>query len=286
MKKTSKKEMRIENKQFRAKVKEGKLLGYWVNQKDCAEKIGIPRSTFGGYAAGFIHGENVLLAIAAMQKLIDAAPPPSIPPASTEHPLQDLLQRGKDAGLWKAISSCANVLKKDRDTISRYLDMEKEGTVDDSTMRERAYYAKLLAAMRRKLSKGSAAPPGDLPPERGHPSAPDGVVASPYYDRLLAGVAEFEDQNLGGVRFVLTQRNFKRLKGVVTKQEVADTKLLIEELRRRLNLVAQNSDEEVRALCYRELGQELEALLNAAEIVQEVIPTAAVARLEKLRKSL
>ena len=94
------------------------------------------------------------------------------------------------------------------------------------------------------------------------------------------------DQNLGGIRFVLTQRNFKKFKGVVTKQEVEDTKLLIQELRRRLNLVAQNENEDVRALCFHELSIELNELLLSAQLVQEVVPTKAVAQLQTLREKL
>ena len=203
-------------------------------------------------------------------------------------PLTDLFNQGKTKQKWKGVSSCAKVITLDRASLNRYLVLEADDKLANLTRRERVYYLKLLAAMQEALSTG---PPPDtqqdaIPPGRGDPSVPDDVIASPYYDRLLAGVAEFNDQILGGVRFVLTERNFKRLHGVVTKQEIADTRLLIQELRRRLTLVTQNDDEQVRALCFSELGTELNELLLAAQLAQEVVPTKAVAQLEQLRKKL
>jgi hypothetical protein len=284
MKKKAQKEMRTENTTLREKLEEGRKIGRWVNQQDCAEKIGVPRGTLGQCSTGFIHGEKVISVIAAMQQLIDdptaTATPTPVSSGRRNATLATLFQQGKTKGLWNNITECAKrALKKDRGTFTKYLELETGDT--PMTRREKTYYAKLIRVMRSKLG---TPPPGnpldDSPPGRGHP------IASAYYDRLLAGVTEMTDQNLGGIRFVLTQRNFKKFKGVVTKQEVEDTKLLIQELRRRLNLVAQNENEDVRALCFHELSIELNELLLSAQLVQEVVPTKAVAQLQTLREKL
>lgn len=280
-----KKEMREENRTFVRLFEAGKDKEVWLSLAQCAERISVPAGTLSGYLHGYTHGETVLEAVREMQAAIDAAPAPQ----QGGHPLLDLFKEGKTRELWFGYTDCGAALKVHDSTISRYLELEKRKRI--KTVRMKRQYAELLRRMRNKLGKPQPVTTSDEQ-EPTHSTTgppldredPHGVIASPHYDRLLAGVAELRDQNLDGVRFVLTKRNFRRIKGVVTKEEIGDTKLLIEELRRRLNLLTQNDDEEIRAKCYQALGRELDELFLVCRLIQEVVPTAAAEEIDRLRQ--
>ncbi len=110
------------------------------------------------------------------------------------------------------------------------------------------------------------------------------VIEGDVYNRLLAGVAEGSDQNLDGIRFVLRRKNFLALKGKFTKQELRDTVLLIEELRRRFTLMSQVIEEDVRQSCYEQLGEQINELILAMLLLREVCPTQGITHIEHLRE--
>jgi hypothetical protein len=101
------------------------------------------------------------------------------------------------------------------------------------------------------------------------------VVEATLFNQVLAGVAEFRDQNLNGVRFVLNARNFRKLHGKVTREEVEDTGLLIEELVRRFTIFAQLDDVSQRTLIAQKLTERLERLYRTIEQSRDVCPTEA-----------
>ncbi len=115
-------------------------------------------------------------------------------------------------------------------------------------------------------------------------SRPSEVIESPWFDRLMSGVSEVSGQQLGGVRFVLTEGSFRPLKGQFTPAEVQDTRLLLQELRRRINLVTQLQNKAARAQILKKLAPEIRELYLAIERSKDADPSRTAERISQLRK--
>ncbi len=267
------KEMRDENRQLQEVLKQGIIGGTWKTVTAAAALIGMSRSTINSQRFGRSHGRAVLQTIDLLRRKLDG-------PQIKKTVARSLYEQGLESGTWKDYSTCARILDVDRGALKKYMNATPDRLV---TVKQKAFHKKLLQRLRRHTGDKPVVPNEDMEKSGVCTDVQEGVIASPYYDRLLAGVAELHDQNLNGVRFVLTAKNFRHLKGVVTKEEMQDTKLLIEELRRRFTLLAQIEDEDIRAKCHVALGTELDELFLAYRVFKEVIPTAALSEIDSLR---
>ena len=117
------------------------------------------------------------------------------------------------------------------------------------------------------------------------PGNPPGIVGSPWFDRVLAGFAEVGRQGHQGVRFVITADRFQPFEGRFTKAETEDTKLLIQELRRRLNVSVQITDITERSRLANALARELDELYLSIELSKEAVPTGAAIRIGQMRSA-
>lgn len=122
-----------------------------------------------------------------------------------------------------------------------------------------------------------------LPTSQAAPSTD--VIAGALFDRVLAGVADLRDQNLNGVRFVINSRNFRKLHGTVTREEVEDTGLLLDEVTRRFAIFAQLDDVNLRALIAQKLAERLDRMYRTIEQSKDVCPTEAADEIGMDRKT-
>jgi len=78
-------------------------------------------------------------------------------------------------------------------------------------------------------------------------------------------------------RFALNAKNFiKVFSRRWSEEEVNDTCLLIEELRKRINVIARHPSDSVRQETLAKLGRELDELWHSYQIARSVIPMEAV----------
>lgn len=82
-----------------------------------------------------------------------------------------------------------------------------------------------------------------------------------------------EKPTAGSMRFIITKKNFMVIdSGEWSEKEISDTKKLIEELRRRLNLLAQHPNETIRIEHLQMLGKELDELFRSYQQARCIIP--------------
>lgn len=117
---------------------------------------------------------------------------------------------------------------------------------------------------------------------------PKQLIASPWFDRILSGVSEVKGQTYRGMRFILTRVNFQRFTGSFTPDEINDTRLLIQELRRRFNIITQlhDGDLETKSRLAKALGQEINELYISIEASRRVTQSQAASMIGKLRNAL
>ncbi len=102
----------------------------------------------------------------------------------------------------------------------------------------------------------------------------------------LMGDSASTQWDVNGMRFILTKDNFKTIDtGPWTDKEIQDTCLLIEELRRRLSLLAQNSSADFKDKSLYGLSKELTELWRSYQIAQSVVPTEAAKLIDIERKN-
>jgi hypothetical protein len=142
----------------------------------------------------------------------------------------------------------------------------------------------LCALMGTDLESLHALVQGQLGQNRNQaPDNPPGIVGSPWFDRVMAGFAEGGRQGHPGVRFVITADRFQPLGGRFTKAEIEDTRLLVQELRRRLTISAQITDLNERIKISNALSHEVDELYLALELCKETVPTGAGDRISQMR---
>lgn len=266
------------NIQLRELYDQGKERNLWKNLTEAAWALGMPERTFGNQYNGQSKTRGVLNTIKLLKQKLGVRPRTEKSSVS----VGSLFQDGKSLKLWRGIVDCAELIDVDRGVLSEMI----KAVANKLSSRKRTTYQKICAKLKAKLPKVKAeVPVAQIETTIGRevPAELEGITASTMFDRLLAGVAEFRDQNLNGVRFVLTRKNFRQLKGTLTKEEAEDTKLLIEELRRRFNLMTQIESEQIRAMLHKALGSQLDELFLAYRLLKEVVPTAALSEIEAIR---
>lgn len=88
-----------------------------------------------------------------------------------------------------------------------------------------------------------------------------------------------------GVRFILTSDTFRKIRsGGWKPDEMRDTKNLVMELRRRLNILAQDEDDDKRLQHVQELALELDELWRAYQAARGVIPFKVLEMIESERE--
>ena len=265
--------LKEENVELRRLYDQGKRKKLWTSKSEAARTIGVMVPTFAGQWGGYTHGQAVLDTQRLLRKVLGTEP--------TDQPIRTirhLFQIGKDTGKWQNYTECAKAGKFSTEALTRYMDLLPQNLKP----RSRKFLKRMFEKLRTFLEKETKSP-GQSEATTTVPVGDD-VIAGSLFNQLLAGVAELRDQHLGGIRFVLRHNNFRRLKGIVTKEEIGDTKLLIEELRRRFNLLAEIDDEDIRGACHKALGDELDELFLAYRLIKAVVPTAAVQEIELLRE--
>lgn len=133
-------------------------------------------------------------------------------------------------------------------------------------------------------SRKSAEPAKKLAEPKGE--EPSQLIASPFFDRILAGVVEVGGQFRDGLRFFLTRDNFRQFGGSITEAEVIDTLRLVTELRRRFSIFAQLTDKKERARVASLLRPEVNELYVTIEASRAAMPTEAGYLLADLRQQL
>lgn len=106
------------------------------------------------------------------------------------------------------------------------------------------------------------------------------VSAEDYFSgKKDAGVTK------NGVRFILTSDTFRKIRsGGWKPDEMRDTKNLVMELRRRLNILAQDEDDDKRLQHAQELALELDELWRAYQAARGVIPFKVLEMIESERE--
>ncbi len=112
------------------------------------------------------------------------------------------------------------------------------------------------------------------------------VATSSDLSKILSGEADVGKRGKGKVNFVVSADSFMHLKGTVYNPEINDTKLLIQELRRRIFVFAQIEDSSERIKVLRELGDEIDELYLALEVCRDELPFKAAQSLASLRVRL
>ena len=100
----------------------------------------------------------------------------------------------------------------------------------------------------------------------------------------LMGDTKSADWNVRGMRFILTGDNFKELDtGPWSAEEISDTAKLAQELRRRIVVLAQNPNPDIRVDHLKRLAKELDELWRAFSIADSISPleTADLINLER-----
>lgn len=101
-------------------------------------------------------------------------------------------------------------------------------------------------------------------------------------DRKIAGKRRGRKKT---IRFIVSMKDFDILDGVtISKQEIRDTKDMIEELRRRMLLFSQIESLEQRSQIWKALAAEFDELYITTSLLGEVNPTKAIQEILKKRK--
>lgn len=96
-------------------------------------------------------------------------------------------------------------------------------------------------------------------------------IAGKAAKACISGTKEIGSTKFG-IRFILTKESFQLINSAWSKEEFQDTKKLIEELRRRLLLIAQHPEEKMRLEYIEELGRELDELWRAYQTARCIVP--------------
>jgi hypothetical protein len=228
--------------------------------------------------------------------------------------LRRLISLGMDEGLWTTVDECARKIGVKPNTFSQHTfkNLEAKFLEEDFLLlgnfltQNRVKFKTKFYSPAKDVSK-SPTPDATGPPPHESPhrnsigndgqlagtlesfvaaictlSRPYGVISGTLFNEVLSGVAEFGDQVMDGVRFVLRDGTFRKLDGKITDAEIDDTRRLIAELRRRFGIFAQLDAAQHRDQRQR-LGQalvkEVELLMVAIRQAHQVIPTSAEALL-------
>lgn len=267
----------------------GSTGGCWDGESGCARVTGVPYSTLKSQRAHtgpLKRKKHVLRTIRILRRKIQEAGTPQTAQASAvkTHPVGDSLQHAAVLliGVLQQIAALASrqTLQNVLGSLGGLLPPVLAGALRDSgaTPTSGEDLTHNLQEGLLLILQGSA----QSAPQSTHPQD---VVASTFFDRVLSGVAELRDQNLNGVRFVLNARNFRRLHGKVTREEVDDTSLLIEELVRRFTIFAQLDDVGQRALVNQKLTEKIDRLYRTIEQSRDVCPTKAAEEIGKDRQT-
>lgn len=110
------------------------------------------------------------------------------------------------------------------------------------------------------------------------------LISRDQADGYVAGL-QGEDWDYRGMRFVLTSKNFKVIDSSAwSEKEIQDTQKLVEELRRRLVVLAQIPYEDVRHHHIRRLAAELDELWRAYQSARSALPIEVVKMIDQERK--
>jgi hypothetical protein len=309
--------------QLRKAIEQGKEKDLWQSIDECADVIGLKRGTLSCQLNGYVSDPYIEKTLAlVMQKLGEE--PRQCSAKELLRQFRQMYEQGEAAGKWQNPHQCLTCCGVPGSTFNKYFRMSERADAEP-VPREAKTLQGILARMRQVLDQlpapveaepsqeGVQVPAEQAPPQtsedplakslralcdqiaenimarvnqgQGSSDVPPGIIASPWFDRILAGVAESSDQNLDGVRFILTAQSFRSLEGKVTKEEIKDTILLAEELRRRLNVIAQIRSEDIRCLCFKKLAAELDELFLSYKLIKEVCPTGAAREIERLREA-
>lgn len=259
---------------------QGKVQGCWDSISSCARIIHVPRRTLSTYlsyrgSGGTLFARSMRSVIRKMRRKLQEQEAERAQPVRETTPtgallLVSVLQQIATAGSQHVLQSMAELLPS---AWARVLE-----NLAGDPLASSENLAQLLQEGLRLIVQDYAQ---SISPA-GHPQD---VVAGTLFDRVLSGVAELRDQNLNGVRFVLNARNFRKLHGQVTREEVEDTGLLIEELVRRFAIFAQLDNVGHRSLIAQKLSEKLERLYRIIEQSRNVCPTEAAEEIGRDRQT-
>lgn len=205
---------------LRTLVDRGKEKGEWQDATECAYIIGVDPTLLAEMLAG-LHEEEALRTVVELVRKALGEPFTAQPVTPTE--LERLYEEGVRHKLWSSFVTCGAALKVDRKSLSDFL---KADPVSLSAKR-RTFLKSLVQKMRKALGRKGR------------------TVPTPV-DDVIAGRTHLPNQEVDGLRFILTAANFQPIEGEFSEKEIADTAKLIEELRRRLGIIAQMQNPEDR----------------------------------------
>lgn len=244
-------------KRLRALVDKGKAT-HWLDAKRCAEIIGITRGRLTGMMNGYYSDEKV----GPVLELVAIALESEATVSTQNNACSDLYALGVEKKVWQSVASCSRTLRVDRGVLTRILKADPTAFAQE----EPTYLQQLLQKMRLAL--------GPIPKTTG--STND----------LIAGRTHVADQEINGLRFVLTAANFQPITVAFTERELEDTGQLIDELNRRLTLIAQSNDQGARREAFQLLGTKIDELFLNKRLIAKVLPIGALKKMEEDRKQL
>lgn len=206
--------------------------------------------------------------------------------------ISSLLAHLRASGI--SVSDVARELNYKRSTFADWVKGRRRVS-PDAIKQIRSYLAR-AAEQEGAVSKSEALPGTDLRDDitdlkrrvAALESGISGIPGAPFpakaEDAAIAGPAERAVPADGSVRFIFTRESFSAAAEALRPAEVEDTRRLVEELRRRLNLFAAVSDEPHRREIRETLGPELDELYNSMTAFGRTHPFASVRAIEENRK--
>lgn len=243
---------------LRALVDRGKEERKWQDVTTCAEAIQVKRSKIacmmnGDYSDGEM--EPVIKKLKNVFATTGKKP-------MTE--LETLYQEGIRQKKWVSNTTCGEVIGVYRKTIGELLKIDPQ-TI---SAKRKPFLLEVIKKMKKALGQSS-----------------DAVQKPDPTDDLVAGRTHLPNQTVEGMRFILTAGNFQPIDVSFTEKEVKDTIQLIEEARRRIVLIAQTRNKDIRRILYQQLAVELDEFFLDAELISKVTPVGFVEKMEADRRT-
>lgn len=249
-------------------IKDGIRRRLWTSTTDASRVIDMSERTLRSHTRRPLSKEILDVTIRKLEAAL-AAP--------ARNACMILYEEGVKKELWLSQHACAMEIGAHPDSLKKILDCDRSKL----NTKNRKYFERVRARLARKVGKPASQPKVARQSEK--PSQAPPVVESDWFDALVAGGKELPGQTWKGIRFIITQDSFAKLKGVtLTEEEIRDTILLMMELRRRFNIIAQIDDADVRRKIWQSgIGPELDLVVQATRLMRQVVQTHFLQQMDR-----
>ncbi|MBU2260090.1 hypothetical protein KKC44_05820, partial [Patescibacteria group bacterium] len=208
--------------------------------------------------------------------------------SSEANHIRRLFLAGQKKNLWSTVLDCVRKTgigpgALERHMNDRFENKNRRKRFQEGTIKTLEQYLRKreVKIPERRAMTTVGKPPPEVP-----------LVESPAvelnFDWLMAGLVQLRGQSMDGVRFVITADSIQKLDPQgkkVREEDVKDTILLLQELRRRLNIFAQLGDLDDRRELFQALAPEIDFFYVATQQLSQVCPTGAAAHIDEMERS-